>query len=233
MLETLKHNCFDMLVIPQLLDSGNFKTKSKNIKWVKEDLITVSQIISSSNGSIFVSKEEENKLKADESTPFDKQIRKIVHKIIEEEKYSIEKNLNLPVKSLLYKDKKDYNIKNSSNTEINLTYMSLPIDLNMVKDKYGENSIIECIEKDGKYAGFVILSDDSKVKRRTAYIYSFDKDLFFNGDRIDQFYNKLKESNKDIQDLEKLNDHLFLIHATAGLSRKLLWPEMKKFLTKH
>ena len=145
-------------------------------------------------------------------------------KAISDEKGNVEKNLNLGIKRLLEKDRKNFQWK-----ERLVEWSSLQISFNIVTKHFGINAIKEYI--DNKYKGkieYYVINSRIESKNKAFVIYSFDK---FNGIDMEKMKEFLREKFGERFngfDYDEENS-MITIELDKTATRKIAEPVIKRF----
>ena len=186
-----------------LIDTENFKEEFKGNRWSELDRMIYNLIMGQIQANIDMDK---------------------YFKAISDEKGNVEKNLNLGIKRLLEKDRKNFQWK-----ERLVEWSSLQISFNIVTKHFGINAIKEYI--DNKYKGkieYYVINSRIESKNKAFVIYSFDK---FNGIDMEKMKEFLKEKFGERFngfDYDEENS-MITIELDKTATRKIAEPVIKRF----
>ena len=186
-----------------LIDTENFKEEFKGNRWTELDRMIYNLIMGQIQANIDMDK---------------------YYKAIFDEKGNVEKNLNLGIKRLLEKDRKNFQWK-----DFIVEWSSLQISFNIVLKHFGIQSVIDYINE--KFKGkinYYVINSRIESKNKAFVIYSFDE---FNGIDLEKMEAFLKEKFA-----EKLNgftvdkEHsMVTIELDKTATRKIAEPVIKRF----
>ena len=238
-----KDNFFDMLVAPQLIDSVNFSDKVKNSKWIEKDKKYVVQVIDSIKKSVFSNIIEE--IQYMNNLDFEHINR--LYAILNDCKFSPEKNIALGIEALINKDRKDLTVK-IKDTKLKICFASFPVNFNILIEKYGIdefNKIAEAIAEKSSIDLFIILFRKGDKTDEIQALHFISKGGFlhhseiFNENTLNKYRNELYSAFTSRQELKvtkfeimfKVNnkENIFLLESNGTMSRKIILPEIQKF----
>lgn len=244
------------------LDSVNFDNDIKDYKWVDLDYRISNLILKYCSNSVFITIADNanintNQFNNDLTNSNNFYVNKL-YTCLNKAKYDVEKNLNLGLKSLINKDRKDFETKITYNGKTTLykgIFSSIPISLEKIIDKYSKNTVNEffnslCLKEN---ANLIVVIYKCNLNTSFHYIYNGKEEFnnecnpFLNKEIINNYYNYLKNDIKTNQvkkfNLIKLNSELldneddintnlnFVINSEGGgINRKFLMPNLKRFL---
>ena len=220
---------FLIFISPVLIDTRNFSEDDYNVRWNNLDLLAYNKIITLNEKFYSKINEETNKTKEISGT-------KLYENLINS-KYDPEANLNLGLKKLLIKDKKEfnyYNYHNNNNTSVIWSSLQLPLDC--LINKFGlENLKKEINEALGNKNLYVInYRQKEDINYTLVAIFINERNENSNFFELNKFCENIKkfltnEMKDEYFNAEIIKDCFCLIKLHQNITRKNFEPILNKY----
>lgn len=221
-------NFYDFLIGVLVVDTENFSSKTKDLKWVEKDHEVAVKILESCRRSIFFSVENgEDKLSLEKENEFHFNTMKTY---LIDVKFDKDKNIALGMKALFNKDRKDFAIVNKHREHpVYVSYHSVPVSIFDVLKKEGSESLRKFFYDEAEISGLhmmVVLCREGKLSVAAHYL---KKSEFFNEKNLEEYFGKVKENICKNDAVISKEEFLFTIKSKESINRKNLLPFMENF----
>lgn len=225
-----KTSFYDFILGVLIVDSENFKEENKDVRWKNEDLAVASEILKYCRRSVFSSAlEQEAYFLNEDKLHFDG-----LQKNLLDIKYNEEKNIGLGFEALLYKDKKEFKLRNNfRDYDIFLSFHSIPVSLFKLIEKLGQDSVLRTLESLADKSGVDLIVLSCRDNKDSIAAFFIKNNSFFNRKNLRNFFDEIKGKNlKNEGEFLSYADYLWVIRSKNPINRKWLWPDLEEFYKK-